>query len=179
MPPDLDRQGKRKFRKLCAACEPDADMELLANYARQYSSLISIRAERAKQEAAGIFTTLLPGRDGSLQLNPLLTGENRLIASLGRMLKELGLATRDQGNATGSKPPSTPPPPGFSGPEPACGWAIELALCRGKLGDERELSPDEVEADRRRKVNEKLLAAGDWRAYETEHDEGPGGNKRG
>jgi phage terminase small subunit len=130
MPSDLDREAKKKWRELVENCEPEADLELLANYARQHSSLLSIRAEKAKQQAAGQFSTLLPGRDGTQQLNPLLTQETRLVASLNRMLATLGLTPgRELGVSRKLQPNS--PPPGFppDAEEPVWGWNIEEKLC--------------------------------------------------
>jgi phage terminase small subunit len=127
-PPDLDKEAKRKFREMAEACDPDVGLELLANYARQHSILVSIRRERAKQEASGVFSTMVQGRDSTQTLNPLIVGENRAIAALNRMLKSLGL-TPAQEASRGRKLEAEPPPPGMTGPEPACGWAIEMALC--------------------------------------------------
>jgi phage terminase small subunit len=172
MPADMDKQAKRKFREMAEACDPDVDQELLANYARTYSILVSLRAERAKQEAAGVFSTMVAGRDSTQTLNPLIVGENRTIAALNRMLKGLGLTPSKESSGRVTILP-TPPPPGFppDAKEPRWGWTLEQALCSG-----REPSPTESEADRRRKANEKLLARNDWRAYETDFD---GGDKRG
>lgn len=130
MPSDLDREAKKKWRELVENCEPDADLELLGNFCRQHSSLLSIRREKAKQEKAATFKTMVPGRDGTMQLNPLLTAENRLIAILNRMLATLGLTPgRELGTSRKLQPNS--PPPGFppDAEEPVWGWNIEEKLC--------------------------------------------------
>lgn len=156
-PPDLDREGKRKFREMVEACDPDSDMELVGNYARQHSILVSIRRERAKQESAGIFSTMVLGRDNTQVLNPLIVGESRAIAALNRMLRLLGLTqTREE-----------------RGPKRLLADAgeidpLEAALC----GLDPEPNAAQIESNRRRAVNEKLLARNDWRAYETDHDRG-------
>jgi P27 family predicted phage terminase small subunit len=127
MPADLDREAKKKWRELAPALDPDCDLELLGMYCRQWSSLLSIRAEKAKQQREGVFETMVAGRDGTKQLNPLLTTENRLVASLNRMLATLGLTPgRELGTSRKLQP--NPPPPGMSGPEPPWGWAIEQKL---------------------------------------------------
>jgi phage terminase small subunit len=140
MPPDLDKQAKRKFREMAQACDPDVDQELLANYARTYSILVSLRAERAKQEAAGVFSTMVAGRDSTQTLNPLIVGENRTIAALNRMLKGLGLASQEANSGRPRLPQPTPPPPGFprDAVEPKYGWPIEIALCKGRLNQTAE-----------------------------------------
>jgi P27 family predicted phage terminase small subunit len=132
-PPDLDREAKRTWEELVGSCDPDLDTELLANYCRQYSSWLAIRSEKARQIKARTFETTVPGRDGSMQLNPLLTAESRLIASLNKMLKQLGLTTSPDDRGARKEP--NPTPPGCSGPEPACGWAIELKLCGDALSE--------------------------------------------
>jgi len=168
IPPDLDATAKRKWRELADSVDPEVDRELLANFCRQHSTLMAIRAEKAKLIKAGTFSTMVPGRDKALQLNPLLTAESRLVSSLNRQLRGLGLSpAREEQDRRGKKPRANPPPPGMSGPEPKWGWTIEAELCK-----HREPSPDEVEVDRRRKANEKLLAANDWRAYEQNFDGG-------
>lgn len=134
MPSDLDREAKRKWRELIESCDPDVDAEVLGNYCRQHSSLLAIRSEKARQIKARTFQTMVPGRDGTMQLNPLLTAENRLIASLNRMLKTLGITPSCDEPGRPRKTELNPPPPGFSGPEPACGWAIEQALCDSSPG---------------------------------------------
>jgi hypothetical protein len=132
MPPGLDREGKKKFRELIETCEPDADVELMSNYARQHSILLSIRREAVKQKAAGMFETMVRGRDGSQVLNPLIVGETRAIAALNRMLKQLGLtASREETGRPGRKLLTEPPPAGMQpgAKEPPWGWAIEDKLC--------------------------------------------------
>jgi phage terminase small subunit len=130
-PADLDREGKRKWAELVDVVDPD-DYEILANYARQHSTLLAIRAEKAKLIKAGTFSTMVPGRDKALQLNPLLTAESRLVSSLNRQLRGLGLSpSREEQDRRSKKPAAGPPPPGFSGPEPQYGWVVEIALCRG------------------------------------------------
>jgi phage terminase small subunit len=129
---DLDREAKKKWSELIDAVDPDVDRELLGNYCRQHSTLMAIRSEKAAQLKAGTFQTMLPGRDKSLQLNPMLTAENRIVAALNRMLRALGLAlNREEQDRRKKKRPYTPPPPGFSGPEPSHGWELAIALCRG------------------------------------------------
>ena len=130
MPADLDLVARKKWRELIDAVDPGTDGELAGNYCRMYSGLMAIRSEKARQLKAGKYESLVPGRDGALQLNPLQTAENRMVASLNRMLRMLGLApTREEQSFRGKLP--TEPPTGMDGPEPACGWAIEIALCRG------------------------------------------------
>jgi phage terminase small subunit len=129
MPGDLDKIARAKWQELVESCDPDVDTETLANYCRQHSSLLTIRGEKAKQMKARTFETMVPGRDGTMQLNPLLTAESRLIASLNRMLSTLGLMPSRDERGTGRKPQSNPPPPGMSEPEPSWGWETERALC--------------------------------------------------
>jgi phage terminase small subunit len=130
-PADLGREGKRKWAELVDAVDPD-DYEILANFCRQHSTLLSIRAEKAKLIKAGQFSAMVPGRDKALQLNPLLTSEGRLVSSLNRQLRTLGLApTADEQTRRKKKPASGPPPPDMTGPEPVWGWECEIALCRG------------------------------------------------
>jgi phage terminase small subunit len=129
MPANLDKEARRKFREMVNVCDPDVDQELLANYCRQYSLLVSIRRERAKQEADGIFSTMVHGRDSAQILNPLIVGETRAIAALNRMLKQLGLTPTREENARKAQPN---PPPSWAGPgsvEPPWGWKLEEALC--------------------------------------------------
>ena len=155
MPKDLDRDAKKKWAELVGSCDPDVDAELLGNYCRQHSSLLAIRSEKARQIKARTFEATAPGRDGSMQLNPLLTAENRMVASLNRMLRTLGLAPSKEEQAR-RRPVADEIDP------------LEAALC----GPSPEPSAAEIEADRRRAANEKFLAMGDWRRYEAEHDEG-------
>lgn len=169
MPPDLDHFARKKWRELVELVDPDIDGELIANYARVHGSLMAIRSEKARQLKAGTYESLVPGRDKTLQLNPLQVAENRMVASLNRMLRTLGLAPsrEEQERSKKTKRSSNPPPPGFSGPEPPYGWAIEMALC-----NPHGPTPVELEAERRRKANQALLARNDWRAYETDFDPG-------
>jgi phage terminase small subunit len=148
MPADLDAEARKKWRELVDSVDPSVDNELLGNYCRMYSSLMAIRHQKAQQIKAGNYQTLVPGRDGSLQLNPMQTGENRMVASLNRMLRTLGLApTREEQDRRKKKgASSTPPPPGFSGPEPAYGWEVEVMLCQGRLNP----TPKEIEEERLR-----------------------------
>jgi hypothetical protein len=147
MPPDLDHHARKKWRELVEMVDPDIDGELIANYARVHGSLIAIRSERARQLKAGTYEALVPGRDKTLQLNPLQVAENRMVASLNRMLKTLGLApARDEQMSRKKVRPNTPPPPGLSGPEPAYGWEVEVQLCKGKLNP----TPKEIEEERLR-----------------------------
>ena len=133
MPSDLDQEAKKKWRELVDLVDPNTDdAELLGNYCRTYSSLIGVRAEKTREIKAGTFETMVPGRDKSKQLNPLLTAENRMVASLNRMLRTLGLVpNREQQDARKKVRPDRPPPPGMTGPEPAYGWPIAIALCEG------------------------------------------------
>jgi phage terminase small subunit len=149
VPPDLDGPARKKWAALISVVDPDADLELLGNFCRQHSSLLGIRAEKAKLIKAGTFSTMVPGRDKALQLNPLLTGENRLVASLNRMLRTLGLTPgREEQDRRSGKQPQSDPPPGMSGQEPRHGWELEVALCRGRLAP----TPKQVEEDRLRDV---------------------------
>ena len=172
MPADLDREAKKKWKELILAIDPTADLELLGLYCRTHSSLMSLRAEKAQLQAAGTFRTMVAGREGSEQLNPMLREENRLVTALARMLRSLGLTpTRDQQEQRKKTRQPTPAPPGFTGPEPSHGWAIELALCGPLPGPDGR----ESESDRRRQANEKLLAEKNWRAYERDYDGGKNG----
>ena len=157
MPADLDPAARKKWRELAETCDPEVDGELLANYCRQYSSLLEIREERGRQQKAATFKTMVPGRDGTEVLNPLLVHEGRLVASLNRMLTTLGLMpSRDE------RKQRKLPDAGEIDP-------FELALCGPLLP---EPSAAEIEQERRRAVNEPLLAQGDWLRYEAEHDKG-------
>jgi phage terminase small subunit len=131
MPKDLDPVARKKWKELVDACDPDVDQELLANFCRQFATLMEIREERARQQKAGTFKTTVPGRDGTEALNPLLVHEGRLFASLNKMLKLLGMTPSTDERAGNRKSEPNPAPPGMTGPEPPCGWAIEIALCRG------------------------------------------------
>ena len=137
-PADLDGPAKRKWRELCDAVDPD-DHELLANFCRQHSILLAIRAERARLIRAKTFATMIPGRDKALQLNPLLTAEARLTTSLNRQLRGLGLAPerQEQFRRSKAKGPETDRPPGATGPEPPWGWDLEMKLC----GDDKDFLP--------------------------------------
>jgi hypothetical protein len=157
MPSDLDRAAKKKWEEMLGSCDVDVDLEMLANYCRQHSSLMAIRGEKSRQVKARTFETMVRGRDGTMVLNPLLVTENRLIASLNRMLKSLGLTIPQE--QRGPKRPL---------PEVGQIDPLELALC----GPGPERNPAQIEADRRRAANEKLLAANDWRAYEQNFDGG-------
>jgi phage terminase small subunit len=106
MPKDLDSAAKKKWQELIGSVDPDADSEILANYCRQHSSLLAIRRERWKLHRSGKFQTMVPARDGTMGLNPMLTAENRLIASLNRMLKGLGL-TSSREKAGVKRPPAS------------------------------------------------------------------------
>lgn len=131
MPSDLDYQAKKKWRELVGCVDVDADLEMLANYCRQHSNLLAIRRERARQQKRGKFETMTRGRDGTKVINPLITAENRMVASLNRMLKGLGLAsTREETGMKRSPPPK--PRPAWAVPgseEPNHSWACEAALC--------------------------------------------------
>jgi hypothetical protein len=168
MPSDLDHYARKKWKELLEMVDPDIDGELIANYARVHGSLMAIRSEKARQLKAGTYQSLVPGRDKTLTLNPLQVAENRMVASLNRMLRTLGLAPTREEQDRRQKKPSNPTPPGFSGPEPRHGCAVELALC-GRL---EELTPEQMEAERRCKANQELLARNDWRAYERDFDPG-------
>ena len=131
-PADLDGPAKRKWNELLDSVDPDVDRELLANFCRQHSTLLAIRAEKAELIKAGTFSTMVPGRDKALQLNPLLTAESRLVASLNRQLRGLGMSpSREEQDRRTKKPRPLPPPPGMEGPEPDYGWRIAIALSRG------------------------------------------------
>ena len=129
MPPDLDHQAKKKWLELIGSCDPDVDREMLANYCRQHSSLLAIRREIKREQKSGKFKTIVPARDGTMGLNPLLVTQNRSIASLNRMLKSLGLTPSREDQGAKPPSPSTPPPPGLRGPEPSWGWELEQKLC--------------------------------------------------
>lgn len=129
-PKDLDYRAKKKWDELVGCVDVDADLEMLANYCRQHSSLLALRRERWQLHRKGNFQSMVKGRDGTQTLNPMLVAENRLIASLNRMLKGLGLTpTRDDGK---KRKPLSEPRPAWANPdcpEPSCGWALESALC--------------------------------------------------
>ena len=93
MPADLDYQAKKKWRELVGSVDIDADLEMLANYCRQHSNLLTLRGERMQQQKSGKFKNLVNGRDGTIVLNPLITAENRMVASLNRMLEGAGNLT--------------------------------------------------------------------------------------
>jgi hypothetical protein len=132
MPKDLDAAGRKKWGELIGSCDVDVDGEILGNYCRQHATLLAIRTEKARQMKARTFETMVKGRDGTKMLNPLLVTENRLIASLNRTIRTLGLApTREEQDRRKRNPVPGLPPPGMAGPEPPCGWAIEIALLRG------------------------------------------------
>ena len=135
-PKDLDYQAQKKWKELILSVDPDADLEMLANYCRQHSSLLAIRREKKKQQKSGNFRTMVKGRDGMMTINPLITAENRMVASLNRMLQALGLASSRGGTKANRLLPPSPRPPGMHGDEPPWGWAIEKALC----GDLRHLN---------------------------------------
>ena len=129
MPEDLDFQGRKKWEELVGSCDPGVDGEMLANYCRQHSTLLAIRREKRRQQKSGKFRTMVPGRDGTQVLNPLLVTENRLIASLNKTLQALELMS-SRGETKGKRPlPSSSRPPGMHGEEPPWGWAIEEKLC--------------------------------------------------
>src|ERR1700722_6684478 len=92
-PKDLDYRAKKKWDELVGSVDPDADLEMLANYCRQHSSLLALRRERWQLHRKGKFQSMVKGRDGTQTLNPMLREENRLVASLNKMLQTLGLAT--------------------------------------------------------------------------------------
>jgi phage terminase small subunit len=129
MPSDLDYQAKKKWRELVGSVDVDADLEMLSNYCRQHSSLLAIRRERTRQQKSGKFQQLVKGRDGTMTLNPLVTAENRMVASLNRMLQTLGLASREQTKGRRSLPTPRPHWASVGEGEPSGGWAIEAALC--------------------------------------------------
>lgn len=133
-PSDLDHVARRKWRAMARTCDPDIDLELLANFCRQYSSLMAIQEERGYQQKAGTFKTVVPGRDGTEALNPLLVHEGRLVASLNKTLKLLGLTPARDDKGASRKSQSNPPPPGLQGDEPTWGWSIEEKLCGDPSG---------------------------------------------
>ena len=166
MPKDFDADARKKWREMLRL-KPDispSQGETLANLCRNHSNLVAIRKAKAAAQKDGSFTAMVTAKNGSLVQNPLIKAESRLIVLENRMLGVLKL-NDDRPGA-----PPTMRPAGFLGPEPAHGWAIELALCAPL-----ERSPAETEADRRRQANEKLLAANDWRAYEQNYDGGKHG----
>ena len=130
IPADLDRAARSKWRELILCVDPQEDLECLGNYCRLHSSLLALRAEKAKQMKAGKFKMMVSGRDKSKQLNPMLREENRMVTSLGKMLQTLGLMpTRDDGK---KRKPISEPRPAWANPdcpEPSCGWALETAIC--------------------------------------------------
>jgi phage terminase small subunit len=134
MPADLDREGKKKYLELIGSVDIDADLEMLANYCRQHSNLLTLRGERTQRQKSGRFETMVKGRDGTMVLNPLITAENRMVASLNRMLE--GLATSRKETSAKRPLPSTPRPPGFMGDEPPGGWALEAALCGYRFNEQ-------------------------------------------
>jgi phage terminase small subunit len=147
MPADLDAAAKKKWAELVDAVDLNIDTELLANYCRMYGGLMAIRSEKARLLKVGKYKTLVPGRDGSQQLNPLQTAENRMVSSLNRQLRGLGLApSREEQEHRKKTPANNPPPPGWTGPEPSHGWILEVALCKGPL----DASPEEIEKERLR-----------------------------
>jgi phage terminase small subunit len=129
MPSDLDYQAKKKWQELVGSIDVDADLEMLANYCRQHSTLLAIRREKTKQMKSGKFQTMVKGRDGTKVLNPLITAESRMVASLNRMLKSLGLASSREEAGVNRSPPVIQPPLGMQGNEPSWGWTLERALC--------------------------------------------------
>jgi hypothetical protein len=130
IPADLDRAARAKWRELVLSVDPDTDLECLANYCRQHSSLLALRKEKATLTKAGKFQTTVKGRDKSKMLNPMLTQETRLVASLDKMLRTLGLTrSLDYG---AKKKPLGDPRPWWAAPdakEPRCGWDIEAVMC--------------------------------------------------
>jgi phage terminase small subunit len=145
IPADLDRAARSKWRELILCVDPEEDLECLGNYCRLHSSLLALRAEKAKQMKAGKFKMMVSGRDKSKQLNPMLREENRMVAALGKMLQTLGLTpTRDDGKKrkTFSEPrPKWAPP---DEPEPACGWAIESVMEGYRRWNERTHDYEDV-----------------------------------
>ena len=149
MPADLDREAKKKWKELVMAIDPTADLELFGLYCRTHSSLMSLRAEKAQLQAAGTFRTMVAGREGSEQLNPMLREENRLVTALARMLRSLGLTpTKKTSRPRKKTRQPTPAPPGMTGPEPQYGWPIEIALCRKLPGDATPATAEDIERER-------------------------------
>jgi phage terminase small subunit len=130
-PKDLDYQAQKAWDELIGRVDLDADLEMLANYCRQHSSLLSIRREKKKLQKSGKFRTMVKGRDGTMAIHPLITAENRMVASLNRMLQTLGLACSPREGTKGKRPLSTTPRPAWAvgDGEPRWGWQIEAALC--------------------------------------------------
>jgi hypothetical protein len=145
IPADLDSAARRKWKELVLSVDPNEDLEMLANFCRQHSSLLAIRKEKARLQKARQFSTMVPGRDKALVLNPMLVQENRLVASLNKMLKGLGLApTRDDGK---KKKAFSNPRPWWAAPdakEPPCGWEIESIMCGFKRWNERTRDYEDV-----------------------------------
>jgi phage terminase small subunit len=157
-PSDLDPVARKKWKEMIETVDPTIDEELVANYARLHSSLMAIRSEKTRLVKTGKYETLVPGRDGALQLNPLQTAENRMVSSLNRMLRTLGLApTREE---QGRRRP-VPDADEIDPLEAALCWPygrkkIEIwrEIRRGKVEPTNpaglaELKADRVEADRR------------------------------
>ena len=131
MPRDLDKDGRAKWREITEIVDLDSlDSDLLANLCRTHSNLIAVRKEKKLQQSAKIFKTMVVAKNGATVLHPLIVAESRLMQAGSRMLVQLGLAGNGKRQQEIRKPSkSTPPPPGMTGPEPACGWAIEMKLC--------------------------------------------------
>jgi phage terminase small subunit len=146
-PDDLDREGKKRWKELCLSVDSD-DRDILANLCRQHSSLMALRAERAKMVKNGSFQNLVKGRDGSLVLNPLTRREDKLIASTSRTLRQLGLAsTRDARLSKTKQRVQADPRPFWAAPdaeEPRCGWAIESIMCGFRRWNERTRQNEDV-----------------------------------
>jgi phage terminase small subunit len=169
MPRDLDKDARKKWNEITELADLGSlDAELLGNYCRTHSNLVAVRKEKRAQQKAKTFTTMTIAKNGSTVLNPLLVAESRLMQMAGRMLAGLGISGNGKRQEEIRKPSKPQPVPhGFTGPEPKHGWGIEAALCGSS-----ERSAEEIESERRRAANQKLLAEGDWRKYEENFDGG-------
>jgi phage terminase small subunit len=146
-PADLDREAKKQWRGLVLSVDPD-DRDILANLCRQHSSLLALRAERAQMVKAGTFQQLVKGRDGSMQLNPMIRREDKLTLSTSRTLRQLGLAsTRDARLSKAKERIKESPRPKWAPldePEPACGWEAESIMQGYRRWNERTRDFEDV-----------------------------------
>jgi phage terminase small subunit len=130
MPRDLDKDARSKWHEIIELADLDQlDAELLGNYCRTHSNLLSVRKEKKIQIAAKVFKTMTTAKNGAIVLHPLIVAESRLMQAGGRMLVQLGLSGNGKRQEQIRKPSQSQPPPGATGPEPPCGWNIEMKLC--------------------------------------------------
>jgi hypothetical protein len=143
-PKDLGSAGKKLWKELVLSVNPE-DLEMLANYCRQHSSLLAVRKEKTRLQKARQFSMMVPGRDGTLVVHPMLREETRLVGSLNRMLRQLGLVrSLDYG---AKKKPLGDPRPKWAPPdaeEPKCGWDIESIMCGFRRWNERTHDYEDV-----------------------------------